>query len=120
MTTQFSLAISLLLLSSAVSLAWPQQSNGFPPSTRIESRQGRPGEPDVISHQHGSKGTRLECIQVEHHPKHVDDGAACILKFEGGDKYSLKHGESMQAPKESEVYLECAGDKPTRCTVGVW
>lgn len=93
---------------------------GFPPESRIESSQGRPNEPDMISNRHLSKGTRMKCIQVEHHPKQADDGAACVAKFEDYARYTLKFGETMRAPKDSEVYVECAGDKPTRCTIGVW
>jgi hypothetical protein len=93
---------------------------GFPPESRIESSQGQPDRPDVISHKYLSKGIRMKCIQVEHHPKQPDDGAACVAKFEGYAQYTLKFGEVMRAPKDSEVYVECAGDKPTRCTIGVW
>jgi hypothetical protein len=93
---------------------------GFPPESRLESHQGQPDEPDVIGHRHIAKDVHLKCIQVEHHPKQGDDGAACLLRFEGADKYTLKFGDSMRAPREGEMYLECLGDKPTRCTVGMW
>ena len=87
---------------------------------RIESRQGQPGQPDLISHKHVSKGAHLKCIQVEHNPKHADDGAACIVRFDGGDKKILTFGNTMRIPKDGEVYLECSGDRPTHCAVGIW
>ncbi len=92
---------------------------GFPPESRIESSQGQPDTPDAISHKYVSKGTRMKCIQVEHRPKQEDDGAACVARFRGYANYTLKFGEVTRAPKDSELYVECAGDKPTRCTIGV-
>jgi hypothetical protein len=93
---------------------------GFRPDMQIESRQGHPGKPDVIAHKHVSKGVRVKCIQVEHYPKQVDDGAACVVKFEDGSKQALTFGQVTKAPSDGEMYLECLGDRPTRCTVGVW
>jgi hypothetical protein len=118
MKNQFS--ISILLMVGSMSLAGQTLDVAIPPSSRIESRQGQPGRQDAIGHKRVSKGTSLKCIEVEHHLKQGEDGAACLVRFERGDKYTLKHGESMQAPKDSEVDLECLGDKPTRCIVGVW
>ncbi|HEV2467809.1 MAG TPA: hypothetical protein VGS78_01340 [Candidatus Sulfotelmatobacter sp.] len=93
---------------------------GFPPESRIESSQGQPNKSGIVSHKYVTKGTRMKCIQVEHNPKHADDSAACVAKFKGYASYTLKFGEVMRAPKDSEVYLECAGEKPTHCTIGVW
>jgi len=93
---------------------------GIPRSQSIESRQGYPNKPDVIAHKHIAKGTHLACSQVEHYPKHVDDGAACVLKFENGEKQTLGFGLESKVPADGEMYLECAGDKPTSCTVWWW
>jgi len=117
--------LSLVFLSATFTLKLKAQQNGdppygFPPSSRVESRQGQPDQPDVIGHRHISKGNHLKCILVEHHPKHVDDGAACLVKFDDGDKFTLKSTESMRAPKDGEMSLECLGDRPVRCTVGTW
>lgn len=93
---------------------------GFPPSSRMESRQGQDGQPDVISHRHIPKYTQAKCIQVEHHPKQGDDGAACLLRLDSGEKYKLKYGESVRFSKDDDAFLECLGDKPTRCMIGLW
>jgi len=112
--------VSFVFLAKAFSFAWQEPTRVPPIISVVESKQGLPGEPDVISHKHVSKGAHLKCIQLEHYPKRIDDGAACLLKFKPGNKYTLRQGESMEVPKDSDVYLECPGDKPTRCTVGIW
>lgn len=118
--------VSTIIFSGAVSSAWQAQQGespryGFPPESRLESRYGQHGQADVTAHKHVSKGTHLKCIMVEQNPQH-DRGveAACLLRFEGGDKYTLYNSESMKSPGDAEVYLECAGGKPSRCTVGTW
>ncbi|HEV7217456.1 MAG TPA: hypothetical protein VGN39_01185 [Terriglobales bacterium] len=103
----------------ALAVVWAQD-RGFPPESRLTSRQGYSGQEDVIDHKSVSKGTHLLCLQVEHHPKQTDDGAACFLRFQNGDKHTLKFGETMQANSDGEVYLECLGDKPTKCTAGLY
>jgi hypothetical protein len=114
-----SVTISITLLCSPMHLA-TAQSNGFPPSARLVSRQGWPGEQDVIAHKHISKGTHFKCIQVEHHPKGKDDAAGCLLRFDQGGGQTLPYGKETEAAVDSDVYLECTGDKPTKCTVGLW
>jgi len=118
--------VSTILLSGAISFArqsqqdeWPRY--GFPPESRIESRYGQPGQADVTAHKHVSKDLHLKCIKVEHNPQH-DDGAtaACVLKFDGGNKHTLHYGEAIKSPKDGEVYLECLGGRPALCEVGTW
>ena len=105
-----------------IGLAYPSgaQMHGFPPESCLDSQQGQPGKSDVIAHRAISKGTGLECIQVESHPKHRDDGAACLLRFADGTKKILRIREQTTATNDGEVYLECPGDKPTRCSVGLY
>lgn len=112
----------IFLLCGVIALVSQDPSRyGHPPDRRVESQQGQPGEGDVIGHKRVEKGTHLDCIDVEHYPKHGrDDGAACLVKFEDGDQHTLPLGQSMVVPKDGEFRLECLGDKPTRCAVGVW
>ena len=114
------IVLSILSLSSYMpgGQARPAEypSKGVPRSQWLESRQGYPDQTDVIAHQRILKGSHIECAQVEHHPKRADDGAACVLKFENGDKQTLRFNQESEAPVDGEVYLECAGDKPTGCT----
>ena len=117
--SKFLYAIALLIPITLGSIAFGQQ-NGFPPDKRIESRQGYPAAADVISHKFVSKGTHMMCMHVQSHPKQGDDGAACLLKFQDGSKKTLDLHETMQAPSDGEVYLECLGDKPTKCAVGLY
>jgi hypothetical protein len=123
MRPQYSSILLLALLVSLVSLIARGQEEdphtGFPHS-RLESRQGYPDHADVISHRHVSPETHARCIQVEDHPSQAADSAACLLKYDTGEKYRLNAGKSMQFPKDGEVYLECLGSKPTRCVVGLW
>jgi len=96
--------------------------NGFPPATRIESRQGFPGKADVISHKRLAKNTRAKCISVQYNPEQTQDGEtpACLLRFSDGKKHALRFNETLRLAKEQEVYLECLGGKPAACVVGVW
>ena len=119
MRVQFAALIPVFFVATTC-LAGQNPKYGFPPGSRIESQQGQDGEPGVIGHKRISKGTNLKCIQVQHHPKRTDDGAACLVRFENGDKQTLPAGQVTKAPEDGEVYLECLGDKPTRCAVGVW
>lgn len=113
----FVLAIALIL---APAIFGQGEKNGFPPDSRMESRQGYPGQSDVVAHRFVSKGTHFECIQVEHHPKESEDRAACQLKFQDGTTRTLEFNETTQAAIDGEVYLECLGDKPTKCVAGLW
>ncbi len=124
MKKSLAFAFVLLLTTALSAFVAAQATNddydrrqGFPSESRIESSQGQPDTPDVISHKYVSKGTRMKCIQVEHHPKQEDDGAACVARLRAYANYTLKFGEVMRAPNDSELYVECAGDKPTRCTL---
>ena len=121
---EFAATVLALVGASVFLVAQVNDANdnpkGFSPESRIESSQGQASEADVIGNKYLSKGTRMKCIQVEHHPKQADDGTACVARFEGYARYTLKFGETMRAPRDSDVYVECAGDKPTRCTIGVW
>lgn len=108
------------LAISSVSLGQEYKKRGFPPDKRIESRQGYSANTDVIAHRFVPKGTNLMCIQVEHHPKQDDDGAACLLRFQEGSKQTVGFHETTQAPISGEVYLECLGDKPTKCVIGLY
>ena len=117
--------LSMLLLAFLVSLvpliAQDQEEDpltGFPPGTRMESRQGYPGHADVISHRHILKDSHAKCIQVEDRPG--EGSSACLLRYDTGDKYRLNFAKSIRFPKDGEVYLECLGNKPTRCTIGLW
>lgn len=112
--------ILIPLTVASVSLGQNNRERGFPPDTRMESRQGYPGDSDVIAHKFVSKATNLMCIEVEHHPKQDDDGAACLLRFQDGTKQTVNFNETTQAPSDGEVYLECLGDKPTKCVVGLY
>ena len=109
-----------VLLLVGVSIICQGQRYGFPPNSRLESSEGQPNQPDVIAHKFASKGTNFKCTLIESHPKRPEDDAACVLRFENGKKEIVGHGKSTQAEKDGEVYLECSGDKPTRCVVGLW
>lgn len=109
-----------VLLAGTACVALQAEANGFPPESRMESRQGREGQPDVIAHRPVVKGTHFKCLQVESYPKSVEAVAACILRFESGLRTKLDFGQSTAAPEAGEVHLECSGDKPTRCTVGLY
>lgn len=87
----------------------------------LHSRQGQPGEPDIVDHKQVSKGANLVCYQVESYPKQQgDDGRACLLRFKDGSKHILSFKQSMRMAKDDELFLACLGDKPTLCSVGVW
>jgi hypothetical protein len=117
--SKFLCGIAVLIPITLACIAFGQEY-GFPPDKRIESRQGYPAAADVISHKFVSKGTHMMCMHVQSHPKEGDDGAACLLKFQDGSKKTLNFHETMQAASDGEVYLECLGDKPTKCTVGLY
>lgn len=74
----------------------------------------------MVAHKRVAVGTRLKCIQVEHNPQHDQGETACVLRFEGGERYTLHFGETMKSSKNGDVYLECLGGKPSRCVVGTW
>ena len=120
------MVLSILFVSSCMCVGQTQYRRaeyprkGIPRSQWLESHQGYPDQPDVIAHKHISKGTHLACAKIEHHPKLGDDGAACILRFENGDKQTLAFGLESDSPGDGEMYLECAGDKPTSCIVFWW
>lgn len=124
MKVHLRIGLSILYVGGCICLAQyahgQYPSKGIPPSQWLQSRQGYPDQPDVIAHAHISKGTHLACTQVEHHPKHENDGAGCMLRFADGDKQTLTFGQQSLAPLDGEVYLECAGDRPTSCTVWWW
>jgi len=117
--------LSLTLLASLVSLIAQDQEEdpltGFPAPTRMESRQGYPGQADVVSHRRIVKDAHAKCIQVEYNPGDAgDESAACLLRYDTGEKYRLNFKKSIRFPKDGEVYLECLGNKPTRCVIGLW
>jgi hypothetical protein len=92
-----------------------------PPVSVMESRQGHhPDGPDFIDHAPIHKGTKLKCIMVEIYDESHLAYTSCVIRFADGSKYTLSHGQSMEAPVEGESYLECSGAKPRRCRVGVF
>jgi hypothetical protein len=110
--------VLFLILFGALSGLFAQSL--VPPKDRIESRQGYPGATDVIAHKVVSKDTHARCTQVEHHPKSDDDGAACLLRLANGGKFVLKFGQTKEIPVDGEIFLECLGDKPTKCSLGLY
>jgi hypothetical protein len=118
--------LSLTLLACLVPLIAQDQEEdpltGFPPPTRMESRQGYPGHADVITHRRIVKDAHAKCIQVEYNPDQSSESenAACLLRYDTGEKYRLNFKKSIRFPKDGEVYLECLGNKPTRCVIGLW
>jgi hypothetical protein len=116
--------VSLTILVGVVQLIAQDQEDdprtGFPPSTRMETRQGYPDRADIISHRHIAKDTHAKCIQVEDHPGQGTESAACVLRYDTGEKYRLEFYKSMRFAKDGEVYLDCSGNKPVRCVVGLW
>ena len=118
--TMFSLT---LLVSLGPLVAQDQEEDphtGFPPSMRMESRQGFTGQADVISHRHVVKDIHAKCISVQYNPDQASESAACLLRYDTGEKYRLNFKKSMRFPMDGEVYLECLGNKPTRCAIGLW
>lgn len=117
------LLVSLVLVSLVPLIAQDQEEDpltGFPPPTRMESRQGYSGQADVISHRRILKDSHAKCIQVEDHPSSDEENSACLLRYDKGESYRLNFKKSIRFPRDGEVYLECLGDKPTRCVVGLW
>jgi hypothetical protein len=119
-------SLSLFVLCTPMAFFGQSQTDdhpkyGLPLAGRFSSRQGWPGKSDVIGHKHISKGAGIECSSAEYHPKPIAPTVgACLVKFENGDKKTLASGQTTRAPIDGEVYLECLGDQPTSCEVGVW
>lgn len=111
----------LAILLAMVALASGQEVNrrGFPPDKEIESREGYPERADLIAHKHVAKGTHMQCLSVQSHPKHGDDGQACLIKVDGHTQ-RLNFHETTQMAADGEVYLECLGDRPTKCVLGFY
>lgn len=118
-------AAIIITFPSVASLAFQPQADKNPPArsareSLMESRQGQPGLPDIVAHRQVTKDTHLKCVKIEHNPKQAGDRPGCLLRFEDGDRRMLSFGEWFRSPKNGELYLECAGDRPTRCTVVLW
>ncbi len=110
----------LLPLLTTVSLAGQTDTGPKPTSLRIESRQGNhPDGPDMIGHRTVSQGDTLLCMLVEVYDESHQSSTACVIRLGDGPKHTLAFKESMPVPKDTEAYLECAGDKPRRCMVQV-
>ena len=124
MSTQYPTMLLLALVASLEPLVAQDQEEdphtGFPPSTRMESRQGFPGQSDVVSHRRVAKDGHAKCISVRYNPEQPGETAACLLRYDTGEKYRLDFKKSMRFAKDGEVYLECLGNKPTSCVVGLW
>lgn len=110
---------TLLLLLAAVSVVG--QAKTKPERTPyIESRQGNhPDGPDMIGHGTVSEGDTLLCSLVGVRDESHQSSTACVIRFADGPKHTLAFNESMLAPQDTNVYLECAGDKPRRCEIKV-
>ena len=112
--------LTLLLLLTAISLAGQTQTKPRPTSF-IESREGNhPDGPDMIGHRTISQGDTVLCTLVEVYDESHQSSTSCVIRFGDGPKHTLAFNESMPVPQDSEVYLECAGDKPRRCLVQVF
>jgi len=86
----------------------------------MQSRQGYPDQPDVISHRRVAKNTKVTCIRVQYNPvQGADETAACLIRFEG-EKRRLKYNETIRLAKNADLYLECLGGRPTECDAGLW
>lgn len=110
----------LLFAGTLVAFAQSPKRVGFPPESRLTSTLGYSGQENVIAHRVVSKSTHAQCIQVEHHPKTENDGAACVLRLPGGERLVIKFNETAEIPTGGEIFLECQGDKPAKCTVGLY
>lgn len=90
------------------------------PTSFIETRQGnQPDSADVIGHGTVFKADTLQCTLAEVYDQSHSSSTACMIRFGDGPAQKLAFNESMPAPQDGEVYLECAGDKPRRCMVRV-
>lgn len=117
----------VLLITFSASLRLVSQGkqddpNLFPPKIRMESRQGFQDQRDVVSHHHIAQNTYAKCISVQYNPEQERgaERAACILRYDTGEKYKLDFNEGMRFSKAGEIYLQCLGNKPIRCVVGFW
>jgi len=120
MKSYFLALTSIVLLYAPPSIICQTRLTHDPPSPFLESWQGEPDIPDVIDHKRVSKGAHLTCYSVRSYPKNGDDGHACSLTLKSGGKRTLYLDDSVQVSKDDEASLECLGDKPTRCKVGIW
>ena len=108
-------SLTSFLLLAAMSVAGQSQ-----PTLLIESRQGNhPNGSDMIGHRKVSHGDILMCMLVEVYDENHQASTACMIRFGEGPKHRLAFNESMPVPRDSDAYLECAGDKPRRCIVEV-
>lgn len=120
MRNYFFALISLACLCTPLPLVCQTRLTHDPPSPFLESWQGEPDMPDFIDHKQVSKGAHLTCYSVRSYPKNGDDKHACLLILKDGTKHMLCLNESIQVSKDDEALLDCLGDKPTRCKVGIW
>lgn len=120
MRSYLSALTSIALLYATISAVCQTRLTHNPPSPFLESWQGESDMPDFIDHKQVSKGAHLTCYSVRSYPKNRDDGHACSLTLKERIKRTLNLDESIQVSKDDEVSLECLGDKPTRCKVGIW
>lgn len=111
---------SVALLYAPVSIVCQARLTHDPPRPFLESWQGEPDIPDFTDHKQVSKGAHLTCYSVRSYPKNGDDGHACSLTLKDGVKHTLNLDDSIEVSKDDEASLECLGDKPTRCKVGIW
>ncbi len=106
-----------LLLLAAVSVAGQTKPR---PTSFIESRQGNHSDgPDMVGHRTVSTGDAVQCMLVEVYDEAHQSSTACMIRFGDGPKHTLAFKESMLVPRDTEAYLECAGDKPRRCMIEV-
>jgi hypothetical protein len=120
MRNVFLALISLPCLCAPLPLVCQARLTHDPPSPFLESWQGEPDTPDFIDHKRVAKGAHLTCYSIRSSPKNGDDKHACSLSLMDGTKHMLCLNESIQVLKDDEASLECLGDKPTRCKVGIW
>lgn len=113
------LSWTVLVLLTGISVAG-QTTTKPRPSSFIESRQGNdPEGPDVIGHRTVFHGDTVFCMLVSVYDESQVSSTACVIRFGDGPKHTLAFNESMPVTEDSEIYLECAGDKPRRCVVEV-
>jgi len=115
-----SMLIPLVVLFSGVLLAAQDEPKPFHPTSFIESRQGNhPDGPDMIGHASVSKDDTLFCMLVEVYDETHQAKTTCVVKFRGGTKIVLAHGQFVRLPGDNEVSLTCAGHVPRRCMIAV-
>jgi hypothetical protein len=73
----------------------------------------------MIGHGKVSQGDTMMCMLVEVYDESHQSSTACMIRLGDGPKHTLTFNESTPAPQDSDIYLECAGDKPRRCMVEV-